>query len=54
MCLKIKMIFSHQGLDLSNVISIGNLSHIGLPPGPIQVKLRQLEAIKNAHVIRNL
>lgn len=39
MCLKIKVVSSHQGIDLPNVISIGNPSHIGLPPGPTHIKL---------------
>lgn len=39
MWLKIEMVSSHQGMNLPNVIAIGNLSHIGLPPGTIKAKL---------------
>lgn len=33
------MVLSHQEVNLPNVIAVGNLSHIGLPPGTIKAKL---------------
>lgn len=50
MWLKIEMVSSHQGMNLPNVIAIGNLSHIGLPPGTIKAKL--LSTLKEEKMIK--
>lgn len=49
------MVSSHQGMNLPNVIAIGNLSHIGLPPGTIKAKTTvNFKARKNDQIITGL
>lgn len=52
MLLKIEIVSSHQGMNLPNVIAIGNLSHIGLPPDTIKAKL--LSTLKQEKMIKLL
>lgn len=44
------MVSSHQGMNLPDVIAIGNLSHIGFPPDTIKAKV--LSTSKQEKIIK--